>query len=505
MTTFETITIILLAVTAVLSITAIILVVTGRQKTVLEIQSNSERNINDLMRHQEGENDALRENLRSDISGSRKETVDFINASFKSYGDLVAYNQTTQAQQQDKRLSDINNTLSQYTLESEQKLDNIRQAMASQIGELTQGNTTQLEQMRQTVDTKLESNRKTIDEKLEIVRKNTDEKLESIRQSTTAQISELTQKNSEQLEQMRQTVDEKLQKTLETRIGESFRLVNERLEQVYKGLGEMQTLAAGVGDLKKVLSNVKTRGILGEVQLGNILEQILAPEQYDTNVATVPGSLERVEYAVRLPGNGDENSLVYLPIDAKFPGDAYARLVDAYEAGDPSLVDSAAKDLERIIKSEAKDIREKYVAPPYTTDFGIMFLPVEGLYAEVVRRGLLEVLQRDYKVNIAGPTTMAALLNSLQMGFRTLAIEKHTSEVWETLGAVKTEFDKFEDVLNSAQKRLNSVGDDLNKLIGTRTRSIKRKLRSVESLEDARAVQLLGTSDLSLLEGDEQE
>ena len=559
MTTFEIITIILLAVTAVLSITAIVLVVTGRQKTVLEIKSNSERNLNDLMRHNEDENDNLREIFHSDITGSRKETIDSINTSFKTYGDLVAKTQGAQAEQQDKRLSDINETLSKYTLESEQKLENIRQAMttqigaltqksgdqltnmretmATQIGDLTQKNSGQLDQMRLTVDDKLEKNRQTVDEKLEAVRQTTinqiseltqknneqlqqlrqtvedrleknrlivDEKLEFIRKSTTDQIGELTQKNSEQLEQMRQTVDEKLQKTLESRIGESFRLVNERLEQVYKGLGEMQSLAAGVGDLKKVLSNVKTRGILGEVQLGSILEQILAPEQYDTNIATRPGSSERVEYAVRLPGNGDADSFVYLPIDAKFPGDAYSHLMDAYETGDPELVEAAAKDLERVIKSEARDIRDKYVDPPYTTDFGIMFLPVEGLYAEVVRRGLLEQLQREYKVNIAGPTTMAALLNSLQMGFRTLAIEKHTSEVWETLGAVKTEFDKFEEVLNSAQKRLNSVGDDLNKLIGTRTRSIKRKLRSVESLEDSRTVQLLETGDLTLFEEDNQ-
>ena len=460
MTTFEIITIILLAITAVLSIIAVILAVNGRNKTISEIKSNSDKNVNELMRHNEDENDDLREVLRTDINGSRTETIGYIDRSFRSYGDLVANNQNTQAAQQNERLAEVNATLSKYTLESEQKLDNIRQSVTARIADLTQENNRQIEQLRSTMD--------------------------------------------KQLEQMRQTVDEKLQKTLESRIGESFRLVNERLEQVYKGLGEMQTLAAGVGDLKKVLSNVKTRGILGEVQLGSILEQILAPEQYDTNVATIPGSNERVEFAVRLPGGGDEDSFVYLPIDAKFPGDAYGHLMDAYDTGDADLVEAAAKDLERVIRSEAKDIREKYVDPPYTTDFGIMFLPVEGLYAEVVRRGLLEVLQRDYKVNIAGPTTMAALLNSLQMGFRTLAIEKHTSEVWETLGAVKTEFDKFESVLEKAQKNINSVGDDLSKLIGTRTRSIKRKLRNVESLEDSRTVQLLGTADLSLFEGDEE-
>ena len=433
-----------------MSILAVFLVVSGRKRTVLEINESAEKRANNLARIQEEESDLLRENLRNDIAKSQKDTTDHISTSFRNYGDLVANNQNTQAEQQDKRLAEINDTLSKYTMESEIKLDNIRQAMTKQIGELTQ-------------------------------------------------------ENSKQLEQMRATVDEKLQKTLETRLGESFRLVNERLEQVYKGLGEMQNLASGVGDLKKVLSNVKTRGILGEVQLGSILEQILAPEQYDVNVITKKNSNDRVEYAVKLPGNGDEDSYVYLPIDAKFPGDAYGRLVDAYEEGDAASVEAAAKSLEQVIKSEAKDIRDKYIDPPYTTDFGIMFLPFEGLYAEVVRRGMLETLQRDYKINIAGPTTMAALLNSLQMGFRTLAIEKHTSEVWETLGAVKTEFDKFEDVLKQTQKSLNQAGKNLDTLIGTRTRSIKRKLRGVESLEEHRSTKLLGTSDLILIDDEDEE
>ena len=260
----------------------------------------------------------------------------------------------------------------------------------------------------------------------------------------------------------------------------------------------MQNLAAGVGDLKKVLSNVKTRGILGEVQLGAILEQILSPDQYETDVKTRPGTAERVEFAVKLPG--DEDGVVWLPIDAKFPGDAYAKLVDAYDTGDKVLIDAAYKNLEKIIKSEAKDIRTKYVEPPYTTDFAIMFLPFEGLYAEVVRHGLIEVLQRDYKVNIAGPTTMAALLNSLQMGFRTLAIQKHSSEVWEVLGAVKTEFSNFGNVLEATRKRIKQADDELEKLIGTRTNAIIRKLRSVEALDNKEA----GTV-LELPEFDRQE
>lgn len=307
--------------------------------------------------------------------------------------------------------------------------------------------------------------------------------------------SQMALENSRQLEEMRKTVDEKLQKTLDERITQSFKLVNDRLEQVYKGLGEMQNLAVGVGDLKKVLSNVKTRGILGEVQLGAILEQILAPEQYAENVITKSTGADRVEFAVKLPG--DDERTVWLPIDAKFPADSYSRLVDAYELGDAAAIEEAAKNLERVIKSEAKDIHTKYIEPPYTTDFGIMFLPFEGLYAEVVRRGLLDVLQREYKVNIAGPTTMAALLNSLQMGFKTLAIQKHSGEVWEVLGAVKTEFANFSKVLGNARNRIRMADEELEKLIGTRTRAIERKLRGVESLTAAESVDVLDLPDLS--------
>lgn len=307
--------------------------------------------------------------------------------------------------------------------------------------------------------------------------------------------SQMAQENNRQLEEMRKTVDEKLQKTLDERITQSFKLVNDRLEQVYKGLGEMQNLAVGVGDLKKVLSNVKTRGILGEVQLGAILEQILAPEQYAENVITKSTGADRVEFAVKLPG--DDERTVWLPIDAKFPADSYSRLVDAYELGDAAAIEEAAKNLEKVIKSEAKDIHTKYIEPPYTTDFGIMFLPFEGLYAEVVRRGLLDVLQREYKVNIAGPTTMAALLNSLQMGFKTLAIQKHSGEVWEVLGAVKTEFANFSKVLGNARNRIRMADEELEKLIGTRTRAIERKLRGVESLTAAESVDVLDLPDLS--------
>jgi DNA recombination protein RmuC len=303
-------------------------------------------------------------------------------------------------------------------------------------------------------------------------------------------ITAMQEENSKKLEEMRATVDEKLQKTLEDRISKSFQLVSERLEQVYKGLGEMQTLASGVGDLKKVLSNVKTRGILGEIQLGAILEQMLSPEQYEENIVTRKGSTERVEYAIKLPG--DEDGVVYLPIDAKFPADTYTKLVDAYDTGNLEEIDQAVKMLERSIKSFAKSIHDKYIEPPQTTDFGIMFLPFEGLYAEVVRRGMVETLQRDYKINIAGPTTMAALLNSLQMGFKTLAIQKHSSEVWNILGAVKTEFDKFGDVLVATQQRISQANAELDKLITTRTRKIQSKLRNVASLSEVSSKEILG-------------
>ena len=315
------------------------------------------------------------------------------------------------------------------------------------------------------------------------------ENLESIRKAMVTQLGGIREENNRQLEQMRQTVDEKLQKTHNDRITQSFQLVNERLEQVYAGLGEMKTLASGVGDLKKVLSNVKTRGVLGEVQLGAILEQILAPEQYAANVKTRPRTTHYVEYAVKLPG-ADEGT-VWLPIDAKFPADAYTQLLDAYETADPDAVKAACSVLEHRIRAFAKDIRDKYVAPPYTTDFGIMFLPIEGLYAEVVRLGLIETLQNEYHINIAGPTTMAALLNSLQMGFRTLAIQKRSGEVWKLLGAVKTEFDKFGKVVEAAQQRLEQAGKELDKLVGARTRVIQKRLATVTSLPDSEATALL--------------
>ena len=325
------------------------------------------------------------------------------------------------------------------------------------------------------------------------------EKLEAIRSVTERQLLSLREDNSKKLEDMRKTVDEKLQKTLESKMNESFKMVSERLEQGYKGLGEMQSLAVGVGDLKKVLSNVKTRGILGEIQLGAILKEILAPGQYDENVATVPNSRNVVEFAVKFPQ--EDGGFVYLPIDSKFPLDAYADLQNAYSDGDAQSIKAAAQTLCTRLRGAAKDVHEKYVLSPYTTEFAVIFLPVEGLYAEAVNRGMVELLQREYKIVIAGPSTMAALLNSLQMGFRTLAIEKRSAEVWTLLGAVKKEFDNFAGVLDSAQKKIEQANSELDKLVGVRTRAINRKLRNVELFDgDSTALLDIDTDDFK---GDE--
>ena len=329
---------------------------------------------------------------------------------------------------------------------------------------------------------------------LDRLTKANEDKLAEMRATLEAKLKELQTGNEAKLEQMRLTVDEKLHKTLETRLGESFKLVSERLEAVHKGLGDMQTLAADVGNLQKVLTNVKARGTWGEVQLENLLEQMLTAEQYAKNVATKPGSGERVEFAIRLPGRSGDDQPVWLPIDAKFPREDYERLLEAEDRADPVAAETAAKQLEIRIRDEAKKIHEKYIAPPHTTDFGLLFLPIEGLYAEVLRRpGLTDRLQREYRVTVTGPTTLAATLNSLQMGFRTLAIEKRSSEVWQVLGAVKTEFGKFGELLARTKKQLDTVSSTLGDA-ESKTRTIERKLRNVEQLSDPQARALLGDS-----------
>jgi DNA recombination protein RmuC len=322
----------------------------------------------------------------------------------------------------------------------------------------------------------------------------------ALRSGVEEGLKTLRQENTDKLEQMRRTVDEKLHETLERRLGESFKLVSDRLEQVHKGLGEMQTLASGVGDLKRVLTNVKSRGIFGEVQLAALLEQVLTIEQYAANIATKPGSDARVEYAIRLPGRSDDGTPVWLPIDAKFPREDYERLIEAQERADPDAAALAAVALERRIRAEAQTIADKYLSPPHTTDFAILFVPVEGLYAEVLRRpGLFEEIQRKHRVTVAGPTNLLAFLNSLQMGFRTLALEKRSSEVWQVLGAVKTEFDKFGDVLDKVRKKLDEASNQLDNT-GVRTRAITRRLKTVQALPEADSERLLGGASES---GDE--
>ncbi|MDD4334648.1 MAG: DNA recombination protein RmuC [Desulfotomaculaceae bacterium] len=332
----------------------------------------------------------------------------------------------------------------------------------------------------------------TFSSQINVLTRSNEQKLDKMRDTFEERLIMLQQDNNLKLEQMRATVDEKLHETLEKRLGESFKLVSERLELVHQGLGEMQSLAAGVGDLKKVLTNVKTRGIWGEISLAGLLEQILTNEQYDKNVATKKGSAERVEFAIRLPGRDAGKNIVWLPIDAKFPQEDYQRLIEAQEQANPVQADQAARQLELRIKAEAKNIKDKYIDPPHTTDFGVMFLPTEGLYAEIIRRpGLCDVLLRDCRVIVTGPTTLAALLNSLQVGFQTLAIEKHSSEVWALLGAVKSEFGKFSEILEKTHKKLREASNTIDSA-AKKSRTIERKLKNVQELPASEAVVLLG-------------
>lgn len=369
---------------------------------------------------------AMPRELREEMYRSRQETIGMVQSSVKNMGDMLSQAQRESMEMQSRRLSELNKQFARTSMDIEQRLENIRISMEHKV-------------------------------------------------------SIMTEENNRQLTEMRNTVDEKLQKTLEERIGRSFRQVSESLQQVTRGLGEMQNLAAGVGDLKKVLSNVKTRGIVGEIQLGAILQQILSPEQYEENIA-VKGGSERVEYAVKFPGEGDRP--VYLPIDSKFPGDAYLNLQDAYDTGDRQMIKAATDNLRNAVIKAAKDIRTKYIQPPQTTEFAILFLPFEGLYAEVLRLGVVESLQRDYRINIAGPTTMAAMLNSFQMGFKSIALQKRSGEVWDTLAKVRTEFEKFGSVLVKTQTRMEQAQKDLETLVGVRTRGIQRALKNVSVLGD---------------------
>jgi DNA recombination protein RmuC len=371
-------------------------------------------------------------------------------------------------------------------LESQQHLSGFQDALLRQSAEATRTQNAQIDALAQQLIQLRGSMGDTLTRQLQDMSEANARRLAEIRTTLDAQLQQLQVSNAAKLDEMRATVDEKLQSTLQTRLGESFKQVADRLEQVHKGLGEMQTLAQGVGDLKHLLSNVKTRGMFGEAQLGALLEQVMAPDQYATQVATRPGSRHVVDFAIRLPGRGDDGEPCWLPIDAKFPNEDYERLLDAQQRADAEGVELAARGLEQRIKLEAKSLADKYVEPPHTTDFAILFLPTEGLYAEVLRRpGLMEVLQREYRVTLAGPTTLMAMLNSLQMGFRTLALEKRSSEVWQVLGAVKTEFGKFGDVLTKVKTQTLTMLNSLENA-EVRSRAMGRALRSVEALpEDA--------------------
>jgi DNA recombination protein RmuC len=333
------------------------------------------------------------------------------------------------------------------------------------------------------------------------------EKMNDVKNTLEKSVKALQDSNEVKLEEMRKTVDEKLEKTLETRLTQSFNLVSERLESVHKGLGDMQQLATGVGDLKKVLSNVKTRGILGEIQLSNILEQILAPEQYEINVITKKGTANRVEFAIKIPQKDEDNKIILMPIDSKFPIESYYALLAAYDANDAAAADAAGKALESAIKKSAKDIRDKYISPPDTTDIGLLFLPVEGLYAEAVRRpALMEILQRDFQIIVTGPTTLSAILNTISFGYRTMALEQRSGEIKKTLSAVKTEFGKFGDVLKKAQEKINKASEDIDELVGTRTKKINAKLKSFEELPAAEVTALIDpTTEIELQEETETE
>jgi DNA recombination protein RmuC len=402
----------------------------------------------------------------------------------------------------------VDSSASQVRIETGQRLAEVQTALVAQVTSLATVQTTQLsgfgQQMTHAAEVAETSARaqreegaaqvarlaQQLQQQVADLARAVQMNLGEVRGTLEARLQSLQQGNEARLEQMRATVEEKLQTTLETRLGESFRLVSERLEQVHRGLGEMQTLATGVGDLKRVLTNVKSRGTFGEVQLAALLEQVLTPEQYATNVATRPGSNERVEFAIRMPGR-DDGAPVWLPIDAKFPSEDYERLLAAHDAVDAAAIEVAGRALETRVRTEAKTLREKYVEPPHTTDFGILFLPTEGLFAEVLRRpGLTEALNRDLRVVIAGPTTLFAMLNSLQMGFRTLALEKRSAEVWQVLGAVKTEFGKFGDVLAALKKQLATASNTIEQA-ETRTRAMDRRLRSVEALPAEQAAAVL--------------
>jgi len=434
--------------------------------------------------------DDLKRNLKDDLSEMRKETRELnienrkeVNELFKNLQDSLLNRLFESIQMQKSEFENFSKSLAEFTEKMQQHFTAFREAQTTD----SKDNRVEVSKSLSSFEEKLTKSLNDFSEKmrtnfndLNLQSKNSQKELKD---TVEKQMTDIRLDNTKQLDEMRRTVDEKLQTTLEKRLGESFKQVSDRLEQVHKGLGEMQTLATGVGDLKKVLSNVKTRGIMGEYQLGNILEQILTPDQYAQNVATKKGSQANVEYAIKLPGKSSDQE-IWLPVDSKFPLESYNLLIDAWELGDKTMIESAQKSLLKTIESFAKDISSKYLDPPNTTDFAIMFLPVEGLYAEVLRHpGIFELLQRTYHITVTGPTTLSALLSSLQMGFRTLAVQKRSSEVWKVLEEVKTEFGKFSSTLEKAHRQIHTAAGTLDTLANTRARAMERKLKNVDSLE----------------------
>ncbi|MGL4985609.1 MAG: DNA recombination protein RmuC [Treponemataceae bacterium] len=446
---------------------------------------------------------------RDELSKSLKSFEEKFNESIKDFNDVQKQKFDELGKQQTELTRETKETLEKHRDDLQASFKGFSELLEQKLSNMQHSNTLSAKETRDELSKSLKSfeekfglsvkdfndvQRQKFDElgkqQTELT-KETKETLEKVRSAVELKLSEIQKDNSEKLEKMRETVDEKLHKTLETRLGESFKIVSERLELVQKGLGEMQNLATGVGELKNVLSNVKTKGVLGEYQLASILEQVLTPNQYSQNVKTKAGSNDHVEFAVMIPNKNDSQKNIWLPIDAKFPSEDYERLMNAYDASSVEQIEKSKKEIEKRIKSFAKDIATKYIDPPSTTDFAIMFLPFEGLYAEVLRiPGLFESLQRDFKITITGPTTISAFLNSLQMGFRTLAVEKRTSEIWSLLGAVRTEFGKFGEVLENTQKKLASASKEIENA-GVRSRQIERKLKDVQELPETEATKLL--------------
>ena len=443
---------------------------------------------NELQRHQQQGSERIERELREQVQSTAQATRQELGSNFMQFQQALAAQLTSVATLQ-------NNQIDSFA----QQLAKLNEANAQQLEAMRQAITLQAQTGREEQATALKRFGDTLNQTLTTLTESNAQRMAEVRATLEAKIKDLQTDNGARLEEMRKTVDEKLHATLEQRLGESFKLVSDRLEKVHQGLGEMQQLAIGVGDLKRVLTNVKTRGTWGEVQLEMLLEQVLTPEQYAKNVETIPGTGARVEFAIKLPGSDNGNTPVWMPIDAKFPKEQYERLADAADRADADGVLQAGRELETVVRNEAKKIAEKYLSPPLTTDFAILFLPTEGLYAEVMRRpGLADDLQRTHRVSIAGPSTLSALLNSLQMGFRTLALEKRSSEVWQVLGAVKTEFGKFGEVLSATRTALERAAKNIEKA-ETRTRQMTSKLRSVEALPSEAAQQLLGT-DIPLVD-----